>query len=101
MEYRGDLRLDFTGDWKDWPRHYRAAHGDVAWVMFADAGRGWNVDNPALPENFGSAELPPLSTFRCDIGLGLDIAGIGVYAAKAVTHGSEPVNFFVRLRHRF
>lgn len=101
VEYRGDLRLNFTGNWQDWPRHYRAAHGDVAWVMFADAGRGWNVDDPSRPENYGSAELPRLSTFRCDIGLGLDIAGIGVYAAKAVSHGSEPVNFFVRLRHRF
>lgn len=101
VEYRGDLRLNFTGGLEDWPRHYRTAHGDVAWVMFADAGRGWNVSNHGQPQNYGSAELPPLSTFRCDIGLGLDIAGIGVYAAKAVAHGSEPVNFFVRLRHRF
>jgi hypothetical protein len=101
VEYRGDLRINFTGNWEDWPRHYHTAHGDAAWVMFIDAGRGWNVGDRSIPGTYGSNALPPLSTFRSDIGLGLDIAGIGVYAAKAVSHGSEPVNFFVRLRHRF
>ena len=28
-------------DWQDWPRRYHSAHGDIAWVLFADAGRGW------------------------------------------------------------
>jgi len=46
-------------------------------------------------------DWPPLSTFRSDIGLGLDFAGIGVYAAKSVSTPAEPINFFVRLRHRF
>jgi hypothetical protein len=35
------------------------------------------------------------------VGVGLDIAGVGIYAAKAVSSSHEPVNFFVRLRHRF
>jgi hypothetical protein len=33
--------------------------------------------------------------------LGLDIGGIGIYAAKSVSTPGEPANFFVRLRHRF
>jgi hypothetical protein len=100
IEYRGDLRLNFTGDWEDWPRHYHSAHGDVVWVLFADAGRGWKTGVPDSALTFGRGTLPPLSTFRADVGLGLDLGGIGIYAAKAVST-AEPVNFFVRLRHRF
>jgi len=101
IEYRGDLRLNFTGDWEDWPRHYHSAHGDVVWVVFADAGRGWRTGTPDGALTYGSGTLPPLSTFRTDIGLGLDLGGIGIYAAKSVSTPAEPVNFFVRLRHRF
>jgi hypothetical protein len=101
IEYRGDLRLNFTGDWEDWPRHYHSAHGDVVWVLFADAGRGWKTGTPDSALTYGRGTLPPLSTFRSDIGLGLDLGGIGIYAAKSVSTPAEPVNFFVRLRHRF
>jgi hypothetical protein len=110
IEYRRDLRLDITSLWQDWPHHYRSSHGDVAWVLFADAGRGWIVDNslngsvPGLnvrdPLIYGSGEFPSLSTFRSDVGLGLDFGGIGIYGAKAIV-ASEPMNFFFRLRHRF
>ena len=41
------------------------------------------------------------STFRSDIRSRARFGGIGVYAAKAVSDPSQPVNFFVRLRHRF
>jgi hypothetical protein len=101
IEYRGDLRLNFTGTWEDWPRHYHSAHGDVVWVLFADAGRGWRTGTPDGTLTYGNGTLPPLSTFRSDIGLGLDLGGIGIYAAKSVSTPAEPVNFFVRLRHRF
>jgi hypothetical protein len=104
IEYRGDLRFDFTGAWggEDWPRHYHSAHGDVVWVLFADAGRGWRIGTPPVEGlTYGAGEFPPLSSFRSDIGLGLDFAGIGIYAAKSASAPSEPVNFFVRLRHRF
>lgn len=94
IEYRGDLKLDFAANWEDWPRHYRSAHGDMAWVFFADAGRGWNASSTTWT-------LPALSAFRSDVGAGLDIGGIGLYAAKATSASHEPVNFFVRLRHRF
>jgi hypothetical protein len=101
IEYRGDLRLNFTGDWEDWPRRFHSEHGDVVWVVFADAGRGWIIGPPDGSMTYGSGTLPPLSTFRSDLGLGLDIGGIGIYAAKSVSTPGEPANFFVRLRHRF
>jgi outer membrane protein assembly factor BamA len=100
LEYRGDLSFDFASNWANWPRRYHSAHGDVQWVFFADAGRGWNVGPGDGAMTFNSATLPSLSSFRTDLGIGLDFAGIGIYAAKAVSR-PEPVNFFVRLRHRF
>ena len=101
IEYRGDLRMDFSRIWGDWPRYYHGAHGDAVWVLFADAGRGWRVGARDNGLTYSRTTLPPLSTFRSDIGFGLDIQGIGVYAAKSLATPSEPVNFFVRLRHRF
>lgn len=102
IEYRGDLRLDVLSLWSDWPRRYHSAHGDAAWVLFADAGRGWLVsDTPAGPLAYTDDAIPPLSTFRTDIGVGLDFGGVGVYMAKALSTSAEPINYFIRLRHRF
>jgi hypothetical protein len=74
---------------------------DGAWVFFADAGRGWLVNAPGSPLNYGRSELPPLSTYRTDIGAGLDFDIIGIYVAKALSVPKEPANVFLRLRHRF
>ncbi|HEX3865195.1 MAG TPA: BamA/TamA family outer membrane protein, partial [Gemmatimonadaceae bacterium] len=101
VEYRGDLDLNFTSNWENWPRHFHSAHGDIAWVVFADAGRGWKIGAPGDGIHYDSDAIPPLSTFRTDVGLGLDVGGIGIYAAKSASTPSEPLNFFVRLRHRF
>lgn len=99
VEYRGDLRFDFTGRWPDWPQNYHSEHGDVAYVVFADAGRGWLVGSS--PNAYSASTIPPLSTFRTDIGFGLDVGGIGVYAAKSLSTPAQNLNFFFRLRHRF
>jgi outer membrane protein assembly factor BamA len=101
VEYRGDLNLHFTGDWQDWPRRFHSKHGDVVWVLFADAGRGWKTGPTDDMLTYDRGIIPPLSTFRTDVGVGLDFAGIGIYAAKSTSTPAEPVNFFVRLRHRF
>jgi hypothetical protein len=98
IEYRGDLHLSWDADG---PRWNHAGHSGAAWVVFADAGRGWLVNTPGNPFNVSTRALPPLSTFRTDVGAGVDLGIIGVYAAKALSDGAEPVNFFVRLQHRF
>jgi hypothetical protein len=101
VEYRGDIKLPLIRGWQDWPRRYRTSHGDVSWVVFADAGRGWRIGPQGMNDlSYSRGSIPPLSTFRSDVGIGLDVAGVGIYGAKAVS-SSEPANFFVRLRHRF
>lgn len=101
VEYRGDLHFDLFTDWED--DHYMRSHTDGVWVFFADAGRGWLVGTPSTGDEltFEKSELPRLSTFKTDIGLGLDFDVFGLYVAKAMSQPKEPANFFVRIRHRF
>jgi len=100
-EFRGDfnvgwMRNDVRDDW--WrPGFNRRA----AWVLFADAGRGWSVGAPDLATTYAKDDLPPFSTFRADVGAGLDFGSVGIYLAKATTTASEPVNVIVRVQHRF
>lgn len=101
VELRGDLRLDVMSWLPDWPLHNHGPHGDAYWVLFADGGRGWDVGTPDGSVTYASGAFPPLASFRTDLGLGVDFGGFGVYAAKSVSTPSEPLNFFVRLRHRF
>ncbi len=58
-------------------------------VFFVDVGRGWRTTTP----------WP--SSYKADVGAGLDLGLIGAYVAKAVTDGGEPLRFFVRIRRRF
>jgi hypothetical protein len=51
--------------------------------------------------NVGRRELPPLSSYRTDIGAGLDFDQFGIYLAKALSVPTEPVKVFLRVRHRF
>jgi hypothetical protein len=99
LEYRSDLRLSFTNGRADARRtRFRA---DGAWIFFADAGRGWLVNSPGSPLNIGHHDLPALSSYRTDIGAGFDFNFIGLYVAKALSEPQEPMNVFVRVRHRF
>ncbi|HEY3287080.1 MAG TPA: hypothetical protein VGJ96_08170 [Gemmatimonadaceae bacterium] len=99
-EYRSDfhvgwVRNDVRDDW--WrPGFNRRA----AWVLFADAGRGWTVGTFG-PTSYAKDDVPPLSTFRADVGAGIDFGSFGVYLAKATSTASEPVNVIVRIQHRF
>lgn len=100
VEYRGDLHFGLL-DWWDEDARVRLRNSPV-WVVFADAGRGWLVnETTADSSGYGRGELPALSTFRTDIGAGLDFGSFGVYVAKAMSDAGEPARFFVRLRHRF
>ena len=100
VEYRGSLHIDI-GDWREDAGRFIGARSDASWVMFVDAGRGWMVGPRADESTYPRREIPPTSTFRTDVGLGFDFGGIGVYAAKALSSPSEPVNYFLRLHRRF
>jgi hypothetical protein len=100
LELRQEFDMHFmrTDRRDDWWRLGINTRG--AWVLFADAGRGWTVD--AGPANIRHDDgLPPLSTFRTSIGAGLDFGSVGVYVAKATSTGREPINVIVRLGRRF
>lgn len=91
----GWVRTDVRDDW--WrPGFNRRA----AWVLFADAGRGWNVGTVGAT-SYAKDDVPPLSTFRADVGAGLDFGSFGVYLAKSTSTAAEPMNVIVRVQHRF
>ncbi len=102
VEYRGDLHLDLFTDWDE--DNYISSHSSGVWVFFVDAGRGWLVGTPGRGGDdltFGRSSIPPLSSFRSDIGVGLDFGILGLYVAKSMSQPNEPANFFLRIRHRF
>lgn len=88
----------FRDDDDDWWRPRFNSRG--AWVLYADAGRGWTVErgDPGIRHDRG---LPPLSTFRTSVGAGVDFGSLAVYVAKATSTGREPMNVVVRLGRRF
>ncbi len=103
LEYRGTLRfgpLGFGDPGSQWWSNRGLK--SPQWVAFADAGRGWLVGPSVGDLQYSKGRIvPPFGTFRTDVGLGLDARVIGFFVAKAVSHGKEPANFFVRVRHRF
>lgn len=99
-EYRSDLHIHlFDWDDEDWVRPHLNADG--AWVLFLDAGRGWMVGDSPGPMTYGSGSIPSFSSFRTDIGVGLDFNSVGIYLAKPLSTAGEPARVFLRLQHRF
>lgn len=100
VEYRGDLHFDLFTNWDD--DDYMRSHSTGVWVFFADAGRGWLV-GPTNADSLTYARdrMPPLSSFKTDLGVGLDFDVVGAYVAKAMSTPRQPANFFVRVKHRF
>jgi hypothetical protein len=103
IEYRNELRssfFDFLNSRRIRLRGIGFTVNPTA-VAFVDAGRGWLVGPSVGTLQYRSGSIPPFGTFRTDVGLGLDLGLIGVYAAKAVSDASQPANFFLRVRRRF
>jgi Omp85 superfamily domain len=103
LEYRSEIHssmFDFLNS-----RHFRLRGigftVDPTIVAFVDAGRGWLVGTPSGTLQYRSGSIPAFGTFRTDLGLGLDLGLIGIYAAKAVSDASQPANVFLRVRRRF
>lgn len=106
VELRTHLGLDIGPDWasSDWSdegaERYEPFHvSGPDLVVFADAGRAWLVGN--APGQIPSDRLPEFSTFRTDIGVGLDLGPIGFYVAKPLAQGVEDVTFSIRMGRRF
>jgi outer membrane protein assembly factor BamA len=74
---------------------------DGAWLLFADAGRGWLVGPRAGPLQYPAASFPNLRTFMTDVGLGGTIDPVGLYIAKALSRPEERPHFVIRVRRTF
>jgi hypothetical protein len=101
MEYRHDLnwRLFGGADLNGWSWGF--SH-PLQWVLFADAGRGWLVHRRLDSGTIVRADgIPSLGSFKSDVGIGLDAEVLGIFIAKSLTDSRNPVNFMIRLRHRF
>ena len=83
------------------PARWGSRSRSGGWVVFADAGRGWNVGGSPVPGLTYNGKIPEFSTFRTDAGLGFEFGPVGVYWAKALSDGARNGVWFVRMRHRF
>ncbi|HTR79317.1 MAG TPA: hypothetical protein VMH39_14460, partial [Gemmatimonadaceae bacterium] len=86
IEYRNQTFCSPTW-WSSVVATIRAATSScaVTWVLFSDVGRGWMVGPPNGTMSYSGRALPPLGTFRTDVGGGLDFGLLSVYAAKSVS----------------
>lgn len=103
IEYRSALHAHFLDVINSRPIRIRGVGITIRpiAVAFVDAGRGWLVGDRSDGIRYGNAAIPPFGSFRTDIGVGLDLGILGVYAAKAVSAPEEPANVFVRVSRRF
>jgi outer membrane protein assembly factor BamA len=103
LEYRSELHSDLIDMFNRNGIRVRGTEFTVhpSAVVFVDAGRGWLVGPREGDLRYPSGELPPLDTYRTDLGLGLDLGVAGIYVAKAVSASKEPANFFIRIHNRF
>lgn len=104
-EWKTDFRFSLfrdqeAGSRTRWPfnRRFRA---NGAWVVFLNTGRGWLIGEGDSGLHFGKSNLPPLRSWRTDVGGGLDFGSFGVYIAQSVTDTDLRPNVFVRLGRRF
>jgi hypothetical protein len=73
--FSGIFRDDSDDDW--WRPGF---NHEAQWVLFANAGRGWNVGTPSGGGVVvDKGRLPDLGSFKRDVGIGLDFGGLGFY----------------------
>jgi hypothetical protein len=103
LEYRSQLHAHFLDVMNSRPIRIRGVGLTVrpTAVAFVDAGRGWLVGQRSGALRYGSGDIPPLGSFRSDVGLGLDLGLFGIYAAKGVSVSKAPANLSVRASRRF
>lgn len=103
LEYRSELHSSFFDFLNSRPIRLRRIGFTVrpTAVAFVDAGRGWLVGPRTGTLQYPGGSIPSFGTFRTDVGLGLDLGIIGIYAAKAVSSAKEPANVFLRVSRRF
>ena len=108
-EFRTHLGFDFGPRWaSDWgttgePSYepFHVSGPDL--VFFADAGRAWMVAREGVtgPDVLPADKLPTLSSYRTDLGVGLDFGPLGFYLAKPLDEATRTVTFTVRMGRRF
>ncbi|GEM_PF-6463 len=95
-EFRHDIRVGLADFIRGVPR-------DGAWILFADAGRGWLVGPHDGTLQYPSDALPGLGTSLADAGAGITLGPFGVYVAQAISpwnYGHGP-KLAIRLQQRF
>jgi hypothetical protein len=102
VEYRGhvSLRAGYnpeTGETSGLGLVTRFLRGPD-FVVLGDAGQAWLVGKG--PGRLSSGQLPSLSSWLADLGLGVDWGGFGIYATKAV-NATQPLRLTARIEHRF
>ena len=70
-------------------------------MLFVNSGRGWLLGDRQTELRYPRSSVPPLNSWRTDVGLGFDFGSFGVYAAQAVSESTLSPNFYVRLGRRF
>jgi hypothetical protein len=103
-ELKGDFRIALVGAERraDDRRWYADGwRADGSWVVFANTGRGWLVGDRLGSLAYPQAQLPSPSTFRSDVGVGVDFASFGVYVAQPLNGENRTPRFFMRVGTRF
>jgi two-component system, NtrC family, nitrogen regulation response regulator NtrX len=95
-EFRHDIRVGLADFIRGVPR-------DGAWILFADAGRGWLVGPHDSPLQYPSDAVPGLGTSLADAGAGITLGPFGVYVAQAISpwNYSHGPKLAIRLQQRF
>ena len=102
LEFRADFTLRlFRRESKEGEAAGYHIVEPLSWVVFTDGGRGWLTGAANDGLRYGAWTLPPLYTFRTDLGAGVDLGWLGLYGAKSLTDWGTPMRFVVRLQHRF